>query len=113
MNKEHFIETEWCGFYVGSYGTIMNQTGVQSVQYRTQGDLYVGLENDGHRSMKKLSNLVYKYHINRGKELDPEMTVRFKDNNQSNCSASNLYIDFKEVHRPFNPRYRQLRSVNR
>lgn len=113
MKHEHFVETEWGGFYVGSSGTVINNTGLQHVQYRQGGVLYVGIEYLGRRSMKKLSNLVYKYHINRGRNIDSEMTVRFRDADETNCDSSNLYLDYKEIHRPFNPRYRQLKSVNR
>lgn len=95
---EYFKETEVSGFYVGSNGTIINQTGIKFVKYKSNNEFYVGLELDTNkRIMKKLSLLVYKFHINRGKEIDEDMTVYRIDGNLENYSVDNLALKMKGV----------------
>lgn len=90
---EHFVETEWSDFYVGSNGTIKNKTGIKFVQYAQDGVMYVGLEFDKNRRiMKRLADLVYRYHINKGRPLPPGLVIKFRDGNKSNCRAENLSV---------------------
>lgn len=90
---EYYKETDVSGFYVGSNGTIINQTGIKFVRYNGNGELYVGFELEKNkRIMKKLSHLVYKFHVNRGREIDKDMVVYKIDGNNSNYSASNLAL---------------------
>lgn len=90
---EHFVETDWSDFYVGSNGTIKNQTGIKFVQYTQEGVMYVGLELDKNkRIMKRLADLVYRYHINKGKQLPPGLIIKFRDNNKNNHSVDNLSV---------------------
>jgi hypothetical protein len=89
---EHFKETEWSGFYIGSEGSIQNQTGFEGVKCFQQGVVYVGILAHGRRNLKKLANLVYRYHVRNGREIPNGFIVAFKDKNPKNCKASNLYL---------------------
>jgi hypothetical protein len=87
---EVYKETEWSGFYVGSNGTIINNTGLKMVKYKQAGALYVGIEYNGKRSMKRLADLVYRYHIRCGKPLLYGTIIKFRDGDPSNCKSDNL-----------------------
>lgn len=90
---EYFKETEWLGFLVGSNGTIINNTGIKFIQYAQQGVMYVGLELDKNkRIMRRLADLVYRHHINKGHSLPKGLVIGFRDGNKSNCRAENLSV---------------------
>lgn len=92
MSIETYKETDLSGFFIGSKGTVINQTGIKLVKYRQADDTYVGLEINGRRIMKKLSHLVYQFHINRGQKINEELTVIYMDGDKSNTSTSNLTL---------------------
>lgn len=93
---EHFKETDWLGFYVGDAGTIINQTGCKLVKYFCDEEVYVGIEAHKKRYMRKLSTLVYQFHIRQGKKLPDDLIVKFKDNDPKNCSTTNLLLSEKK-----------------
>lgn len=96
MLIEHFKETDWLGFYVGDAGTIINQTGCKIIKNFINGDIYVGIEAHKKRYMRKLSTLVYQFHIRKGKKLPEDLIVKFKDGDPRNCAASNLMLNEKK-----------------
>lgn len=101
MKQEYWVETHIGGLYVSSQGSIKNDTGIKLVKQEMWPDLYVGLQiTKTKRVMFKLANLVYTFHINRGKPVDKDMTVRFRDGDHHNCAVDNLYIDYRHVNRP-------------
>lgn len=86
---EHFKETDWCGFYVGDAGTIINQTGCKLIKNIIDGQIYVGIEAFNKKYMKKLSTMIYETHTRKGKMPD-YMTVSFIDGDPKNCCSTNL-----------------------
>ena len=97
---EHFVETDISGFYVGSEGNIENYTGIKTFRSFNGHDEFVGLSFKGRRYTRRLSNLVYQFHINGGRPIPEDMTVRFRDGNTNNCRSENLYLDYRYVNRP-------------
>ena len=106
---EHFKETEIHGFFVGSEGGIVNETGIKVFKWCDQtGDCYVGFQLDrGRRIMRKLSHLVYQFHVNRGRPLEKGYTVSHRDGDKTNLSYTNLTVRLKKnsgmvdmIHKP-------------
>lgn len=103
-NMEHFKETDISGLFVGSNGTIKNDTGIRMYLSFIKNDVYiVMIITERKRVYKKLSTLIYQYHINRGRPIDPDMTVKFKDYDPNNLEIDNLYIDVKNGFRNYRP----------